>query len=98
MLDPEATLFYAKVGRISFNGIFNPLDFLHAIKTRTLVYASRSTPDGYYNLGSISRTIYEMILPRINEDESETPADKYFQRKHICGKLYQRIPQVKPVC
>ena len=35
MSDPEATLFYAKIGRISFNGIFNPLDFLHAIKTRT---------------------------------------------------------------
>ena len=35
MSDPEATLFYAKVGRISFDGIFNPLDFLHAIKTRT---------------------------------------------------------------
>ena len=35
MSDPEATLFYAKVGRISFDGIFYPLDFLHAIKTRT---------------------------------------------------------------
>ena len=35
MSNLEVTLFYAKVGRISFDGIFNPLDFLHAIKTRT---------------------------------------------------------------
>ena len=35
MSDSEAVLFYARVGRISFDGIFDPLDFSHAIKIRT---------------------------------------------------------------
>ena len=35
MSDPEAALFYARVGRISFDGTSDPLDFLHAIETRT---------------------------------------------------------------
>lgn len=35
MSDLEAALFYAKVSRISFDGIFDPLDFLYAIETRT---------------------------------------------------------------
>ena len=35
MSDPEAALFYARVGRISFDGTSDPLDFLHAIKIRT---------------------------------------------------------------
>ena len=35
MSDPEAALFYAKVGRVAFDGTSNPLDFLHAIETRT---------------------------------------------------------------
>ena len=32
---PETILFYARVGRISFDGTSDPLDFLHAIETRT---------------------------------------------------------------
>ena len=35
MLDPESVLFYASVGRISFKGTSDPLDFLYAIETRT---------------------------------------------------------------
>ena len=35
MSDPEAALFYARVGRITFDGTSDPLDFLHAIETRT---------------------------------------------------------------
>ena len=35
MSDLEAALFYARVGRIFFNGKSDPLDFLHAIETRT---------------------------------------------------------------
>ena len=35
MSDPEAALFYARVGRISFDGISDPWDFLCAIETRT---------------------------------------------------------------
>ena len=33
--DLEAVLFHARVGRISFNRTFDPLDFLHAVETRT---------------------------------------------------------------
>ena len=35
MYDPEAALFYAKVGRVVFDRTSDPLDFLHAIETRT---------------------------------------------------------------
>lgn len=35
MSDPEAALFYARIGRIAFDGMLDPLDFLHAIETRT---------------------------------------------------------------
>ena len=35
MSDPEAALFHARVGRIPFDGTSDPLDFLHAIETRT---------------------------------------------------------------
>ena len=35
MSDPEAALFYARAGRISFDGTSDPLDFQHAIETRT---------------------------------------------------------------
>ena len=35
MSDLEAALFYARVSRISFDGTLDPLDFLHAIKSRT---------------------------------------------------------------
>ena len=35
MSDPEASLFYARIGRISFDGTSDPLDFLHAIEMRT---------------------------------------------------------------
>ena len=35
MSDHEAVLFYAKVGRIFFNGTSDPLDFLHTIEIRT---------------------------------------------------------------
>ena len=35
MSDPEAALFYARVGRISFDGTSDPLDFLQSIETRT---------------------------------------------------------------
>ena len=35
MSDPEAALFYARVGRISFNGTSDMLDFVHAIETGT---------------------------------------------------------------
>ena len=33
--DPEAALFYVRVGRISFDGTSDLLDFLHAVETRT---------------------------------------------------------------
>ena len=35
MSDPEAALFYARVGRISYDGTSDPLDFLDTIETRT---------------------------------------------------------------
>ena len=35
MSDQKVALFYARVGRISFNGTSDLLDFLHAIETRT---------------------------------------------------------------
>ena len=37
MLDPEVTLLYTRVGRISFDGTSDPLDFLHAIEMRTQI-------------------------------------------------------------
>ena len=35
MSNPEAALFYARVGRISLDKTFDPLDFLHSIEMRT---------------------------------------------------------------
>ena len=35
MSDPEAALFYTRVGKISFDGTSDPLEFLHAIEMRT---------------------------------------------------------------
>ena len=35
MSDSEATLFYARVGKVAFGRTSDPLDFLHAIETRT---------------------------------------------------------------
>ena len=35
MSDLEAALFYARVGKIFFDGTSDLLDFLHAIETRT---------------------------------------------------------------
>ena len=35
MTDPEAAVFYARVGRISYDGTTDPLDFLYIIESRT---------------------------------------------------------------
>ena len=37
MSDPEAALFYARVSRIFFDGTFDLLDYLHAVKKRTQI-------------------------------------------------------------
>ena len=34
MSNPEAVLFYTRVGMISFDGTYDLLDFLHVIETR----------------------------------------------------------------
>ena len=35
MSDLEVALFYTRVGKVAFDGTSDPLDFLHAIETRT---------------------------------------------------------------
>ena len=35
MSDLEAALYYARVGKVAFDGTSDPLNFLHTIETRT---------------------------------------------------------------
>ena len=57
MSDLEAELFYARVVRISYDGTSDPLDFLHAIESKT-----RTTDTEYQKMLTTELSIEGTIL------------------------------------